>query len=186
LIVAQTMVLICAVCGLALFLYVHAFSYRRLRHQERSLDREDTRSDRADAAARPGTQLAIDAAPLGAPTRDALFYLYHEQVRRFLDAKIDIMRSAAETQNRILLMQAEVVRDTGKEATPPMLEMRPGGDCELAIPPRRDGAALLGDQLSAARRETERHLSEIDRQIRALPGPSLDRWVAAQAGQSAD
>lgn len=186
LIVAQAMVLICAVCGLSLFLYVHVFSFRRLRRQERTFNREDARADREVVTAQAGTQLAVAGGGLGAPTQEALFYLYHEQVRRFIDAKIDIMRSAAETQNRIMLIQAEVVRDGGGEPAPMMLEARSDGGCEVAMPARRSAAALLDEQLRAARGETERHLSAIDQQIRTLPGPSLDHWVAAQAGQTAD
>lgn len=185
LIVAQTMVLICAVCGLLMFLYIHVFSFRRLRRQERRMNREDARDDRASAAVEPQAQTVVPALSAGA-SQEALFNLYHEQVRRFIDAKIDIMRSAAETQNRILVIQAEAIRDGAVEPAPLLLEAGADGSCAVAVPVARHGVSRLSEQLHLARRETEHHLSEIDQQIRSLPGPSLDQWVTAQARQSAD
>jgi len=177
LIVAQTMVLICAACGLTMFLYVHLFSYRRLRRQERRLDRDEARSDRETAAApEPGCQLAaVGMAP--AQAEAALFYLYQEQVRRFIDAKIDIMRSAAEAQNRILVIQAETAREAAAHPAPPTFDI--DADGAATLPARREGPAPFFDQLRVVRAETERHLADIDDQIRALPGPSLNQWAAA-------
>ena len=44
------------------------------------------------------------------------------------------------------------------------------------MPARRSASSLLADQLRMVRNETERHLAEIDQQIRALPGPSRLFW----------
>jgi len=186
LIVAQTMVLICAVCGLLMFIYIHVFSYRRLHRAERRMNRDDAREDRELANAQPQSQAVMLAMPAGA-SQEALFYLYHEQVRRFIDAKIDIMRNAAETQNRILLIQAEAMKNGAMEPGPLLLEARSGdGEYEVAVPARQGNVSMLSEQLRTARSETERHLSEIDQQIRSLPGPSLDQWVMAQARHTAD
>ena len=183
LIVAQTMVLSCAAVGLLMFLYIHLFSFRRLRHHERRIDRDEARADRDLAATpEPGTQLAsVGMAP--AQSEAALFYLYQEQVRRFIDAKIDIMRSAVETQNRIMVIEAETVRNAAALPAPPTIEIAANGELArehaLIVPARRSASSLLADQLRMVRNETERHLAEIDQQIRALPGPSLDHWAAA-------
>ncbi len=189
-VVAQTMFLVVAACGLMMFLYIHLFSYRRLRHHERRLDRDDARADRQMAGPpEPGTQLAaIGMAP--AQAEAALFYLYQEQVRRFIDAKIDIMRSAAETQNRIMVIQAETVRNAAALPGPHMithlaartLDISADGDIDVdraeMVPTVRANAQPLTEQLCTVRSETERHLAEIDEQIRALPGPSLQQWAA--------
>ncbi|MEI6559761.1 MAG: hypothetical protein WCO00_15260 [Rhodospirillaceae bacterium] len=183
LIVAQTMVLTCAACGLVMFLYIHLFTFRRLRHQERRFDRDEARADRElGAAAEPGTQLAV-AGMMPAQTEAAMFYLYQEQVRRFIDAKIDIMRNAAETQNRIMVIQAETLRNTASRPALQTIDIDLDGsqiaDGPTMLPARREEAFPLSDQLRAARAETERHLAEIDQQIRSLPGPSLNQWVNA-------
>ncbi|MEI8395456.1 MAG: hypothetical protein WCF85_12015 [Rhodospirillaceae bacterium] len=181
-IVAQTMVLTCAVCGLLMFIYINLFSYRRLRRQERQLDRADDRIDRVQAEA--STAMVVSGMN-GAFGQEALFYLYQEQVRRFIDAKIDIMRSSAETQNRILLMQAEVVRNSSAQPSGPMLlEASPSGEMLPATIPQssspRPEIMMLSEQMRTARAETDRHLAAIDEQMRSLPGPSIDHWVAAQ------
>ncbi|MEI7607022.1 MAG: hypothetical protein WCJ64_06530 [Rhodospirillaceae bacterium] len=181
LVVAQTMVLVCAGCGLMMFLYVHLFSYRRLRRQEHRLDRDEARADRAEAAVpEPGTALAAPGlAP--AQTEAALFCLYQEQVRRFIDAKIDIMRAAADTQNRLVLIHAETEREAvrrGGTIIDIVPEEGPVGGGTL-LPARREQTIGVFDQLRTVRSETERHLAEIDQQIRALPGPSLHQWAVA-------
>ena len=180
LIVAQTMVLTCAACGLLMFLYIHLFSFRRLRHHERRIDRDEAWADRslAQGEAKAGTQLApVGMAPEQAEA--ALFYLYQEQVRRFIDAKIDIMRSAVETQNRIMVIQAETVRNAAALPAPHLIEIDAEGAASLPALLREREPAPLADQLHTVRAEAERHLAEIDQQIRALPGPSLGQWTAA-------
>ena len=197
LVIAQSMVLICAVCGLAMYLYIHVFSFRRLRHQERRFGREDANEARANAKADTETQVAVITAGAGYG-RDALFYLYQEQIRRFIDAKIDILRASAETQNRILLMEAEAIRDG--VALPPPCRFEPATitatndtdtDVVVMVPvpfpaPAPQEPSLLSERFQAVRRETERNLAEIDQQIRSLPGPSLDHWVMAETLRSAD
>ncbi len=176
------MVLVCAACGLTLFVYIHVFSYRRLRHQDRHLDREEARADRAMMALPEATTQPAVVGMAPAQAEAALFYLYQEQVRRFIDAKIDIMRSAAETQNRILVIQAETVRNAAAlpaphMPSPHMIEIN--GDGSAALPARLTEAAPMVEQLHTVRTETERHLAEIDQQIRSLPGPSLTQWTTA-------
>ena len=168
-----------------MFLYVHLFSYRRLRRQEHRLDRDEARADRAEAAVpEPGTALAAPGlAP--AQTEAVLFCLYQEQVRRFIDAKIDIMRAAADTQNRLVLIHAETEREAVRrggtiiDLEPEALDPEGAPLRSALLPARREQTAGVFDQLRTVRSETERHLAEIDQQIRALPGPSLHQWAAA-------
>ena len=124
--------------------------------------------------------------------QEALFYLYEEQVRRFIDAKIAIMRTSAETQNRILLMQAEVGIGISSPHAPLLLEsaLRNGRDAHPVNVPAvcqndadqgnagRDELGLqLAQQAQNVRSETKRHLAEIERQMRSIPGASIDQWV---------
>ena len=177
LVIAQGMVLICASCGLLMYLYIHVFSFRRLRHQERRLDRDESRLDREMAvSSETGSKLtAVGMAP--AQTEAALFYLYQEQLRRFIDAKIDIMRSSAETQNRIMVIEAETVRNAAGRLPPPQIDIDQNGNAVLPVV--REEVRPLSDKLHTVRTETERHLAEIDEQMRSLPGPSLNQWTAA-------
>ena len=82
-------------------------------------------------------------------TQEMLYYMYQDQLRRFIDAKIDIMKSSIDTQNKILLMQAKATIETGFT---PMVE-----------------------QYQLAREEAAKYLDYIDHQIEDLPGATKDQ-----------
>jgi hypothetical protein len=196
--VTQSLIVISSLCGILFFIYVNFFSYVRLQLDKRRMVREAQEEE--DMAARAANERNLPALPAfnREAAEESMYYLYQEQVRRLIDAKIDIMRSMAETQNRIALVQAEVVRlNTEKELC---LVQNGGGADQLCLPANEDGEAapksaevvvfqpkdkamssLLAQQ-QAMRDEAERRLMDIDAQIRSLPGASLDRWVAAQTG----
>ncbi len=178
LIVAQSMALTCAGCGLLMFIYIHFFSYRRLRYQGRHMECDEARNNRQmEVASDPGQQIAlVGMAPAQADA--ALFYLYQEQVRRFIDAKIDILRNAAETQNRILVIQAETVRNASLQSGSPMIEI--DTKCDAMLPAVHREVSSLFNQFHEVRGNVERNLADIDEQIRSLPGPSLSQWASSQ------
>ncbi len=204
-IVAQGVLLLGSAVGIALFVYANVFIFKRLL----GFDKRITRQEAIELAAIPATPqpvttqvLMIDSNPRGA--EETLYLLYQEQLRRFIDAKIDIMRSTAETQNQVMLLQAQAMCNATAQREPLTLEygargqtgihylpaMVPaGGDSannqNLMVPGRRDVLDTLLDQHEVIRDETKRRLEEIDEQMRSLPGPSMAGWAMASAFQGA-
>ncbi|MEI6558732.1 MAG: hypothetical protein WCO00_10020 [Rhodospirillaceae bacterium] len=179
---AQSMVIIFCLCGLLMFLYVHLFSTRRIKRLAVELRRGDVRQDGGD----PG--LAGEALPrLAAPTLRDLIYLQQEQVRRITDAKIEIIRSAANTENQMLLMHARAACDGRGAPGPQTIEMRAlrgpaavadgcatvlvvteaGDDDEARAVQGR--VPQLRDYLQASRAQTRHHLAEVDQHFGSWP-----------------
>ncbi len=173
-IIAQVMLLIAAGAALFMYMYVHMFSLRRLRRHGRQIDRAEDREAREAALA--NEHLAL-AGPSAAQREDAVFYLYHEQVRRFIDAKIDIIRSAADTQNRILLLQAKEACERGRVTGPVLIGVRAVGETAQPVHNEaehgvgRDNGLLLSDSLEKARLQVQSQLDVIDQQMHGLPNP---------------
>lgn len=110
---AITQILVVAACaaGLFVFIFVNWFTFRRLQHEHRRVleDKIERPIDRVQLVyAEEDSRLSIEA--MEREKEMALFYMHQEQVRRLLDAKIDVIRNTAETHNRIALVQAEVVK----------------------------------------------------------------------------
>lgn len=136
---AQILLFVAAITGLLTISYVHLF-------MGRSLTRYGLRRDGArnvqDAGASP---------PTPTPPPAALVYERQEQIGRLLQAKIDIIRGAVETRNRMLLLQAQAAC----EGTP-------------ALP--------LHDMREEVRGIAGAHLAAIDQQIDSLrPAPTGSR-----------
>lgn len=205
LVVAQGVMLFGGLMGLFLFVYANAFIVKRLVRADRRIGREEVRMEAAQLQAGASTSTAVSTQlalpePSGRNTEEALYLMYQEQVRRFIDAKIDIMKSTAETQNRILLLQAQAMASTTVHHGPAQIEGAAGGrggihylpamtaaagDAdEMAVPAKRDVLSVLMEQHEVLRSEARDRLDEIDHQIRTLPGPSMDAWVMAQAHQT--
>ncbi len=202
-IVAQGVLLLGSAVGIALFVYANVFIFKRLL----GFDKRISRQEAIDLADMPTTSQAvttqvvmIDANPRS--TEESLYLMYQEQLRRFIDAKIDIMRSTAETQNRVMLLQAQAMCNTTAQRAPLTLEssaarrdgihylptMVPAGgdagtDDDVMVPGRRDVLGVLMEQHEVIRDETKRRLEEIDEQMRSLPGPSMAGWAMAGACQ---
>lgn len=205
--ISQSLVVISCLCGILFFIYVNFFSYARLQLDKRRMIREANEEERR--AVEADRQAALPALPAfnREQAEESMYYLYQEQVRRLIDAKIDILRSMSDTQNRIALMQAEVARNTSQRDLL-MVQSRVAGQEVLSLPEpaaegeyaddHRDAEVLQGgsvvvfkpreramnsliEQQKLAREEAERRLAMIDEQMRSLPGASLDRWVASQS-----
>ncbi len=104
----QLLVLTACTVGILAFVYVNWFTYRGLRREQKRADLEDQFAEGLTFRNEdPDPQLEqIDLQR----REEALFYMHQEQVRRLFDAKLDLIRSSADTQNKISLIQAEVVR----------------------------------------------------------------------------
>ncbi len=203
-IVAQGVLLLGSVVGLVLFVYANLFIFKRLLGFDKRISRQEAISLAAMPAA-PQTAVSTQVVMIDANPRDTeetLYLMYQEQLRRFIDAKIDIMRSTAETQNRVMLLQAQAMCNASAQRGPLTLDSRadregirylpamvPAGDDgeesdEMMVPARRDPLGALMEQHEVIRDETKRRLAEIDEQMRTLPGPSLNGWAMATAHQS--
>ena len=209
-IVAQGVLLLGSAVGIVLFVYANLFIFKRLLGFDKRISRQEAVA-LAEMPAAPQTAVStqvvmIDANPRS--TEETLYLLYQEQLRRFIDAKIDIMRSTAETQNRVMLLQAQaqahMVCNTTAEREPLTIEssatgrdgirylptMVPAGgdggeaDDDVMVPGRRDVLGALMEHHEIIRDETKRRLEEIDEQMRSLPGPSIAGWAMANAHQS--
>ena len=131
------------VCGLLMFLYVHLFSAGQLtRHIQQQISGD----------ARQGSGEFGPALP-PVLSQQALLALYREQMSRLVDAKIHIIRSAADTENRVLLMQAKASLESGHRPSHPVI----------------DGSAQ-GDYLQVTQSRAAHHLAELDQQIQSIPG----------------
>ena len=202
-VVAQGVLLLGSVVGLVLFVYANVFIFKRLVGSDKRISRQEAVA-LAEIPATPQTAVStqvvmIDANPRS--TEETLFLLYQEQLRRFIDAKIDIMRSASETQNRVMLLQAQAMCNSTVQREPLTIEnsaasrdgirylptMVPAGsdaeeaDEEVMVPARRDVLGVLMEHHEAVRDETRRRLEEIDEQMRSIPGPSMNGWAMANA-----
>jgi|GEM_PF-3861404 len=102
----QLLILVACTAGLAVFVFINWITYRRLHRDPGVLD------------AQPVTVL-VQAAPqiesrsegFSEEERErALFYMHQEQIRRLCDAKIEVVKSVVATQNRIAVIQADVIR----------------------------------------------------------------------------
>ena len=202
-IVAQAVLLTGSVVGLALFVYANVFIFKRLLASDEIISRRESIdiATLPTVAAAPQTAVStqmviIDANPRS--TEETLFLLYQEQLRRFIDAKIDIMRSTSETQNRVMLLQAQAMCNATNHAVPLAIESLPRpsvGTSTLPTiapyqaeaeegamePARRHVLGALMEHHETIRDETRRQLEEIDLQMRNLPGPSMAGWVMANA-----
>ena len=191
--VAEGIMLAGAAFGVIVFIYANVFIVRRLYGHDRRLSRTEAMACQAAAATTLPSTEVISTEPSLAVSQEAMFYLYHEQVRRFIDAKIDIMRSTAETQNRIMLMQAQAVCTGAVPAPALMIEAGEARDTRMAMvpacveetAPRSGLIAAIAEQHRMLRTEAKRHLDEIDHQIRSLPGPSPEVWMMAQVHEHA-
>jgi len=203
LIVAQGVMLFGGMMGLFLFLYANVFIVKRLVRADRRISRVEVQMEAAVTEPQTSTAVSTQVALpelAGRNVEDALYLMYHEQVRRFIDAKIDIMKSTAETQNRILLLQAQAMASTTVQRGPAMIETGTGDrgairylpamkaesedEDDLAVPGKRDVLSVLMEQHEVLRSQAQDRLEEIDHQIRSLPGPSMDAWAMAQAHQT--
>lgn len=202
--VAQGVLLMGSAVGIVLFVYANLFIFKRLLGFDKRISRQEAIAlagmPTAPQTAVSTQVLMIDANPRS--TEETLYLMYQEQVRRFIDAKIDIMRSTAETQNRVMLLQAQAMAATTTQREPLTIEssasrdgihylptMVPaGGDGgsandDLMVPGRRDVLGALMEHHEVIRDETKRRLEEIDEQMRSLPGPSMAGWTMANAYQ---
>ena len=206
-VVAQGVLLMGSLVGIVLFVYANVFIFKRLLGFDKRISRQEAIA-LAEMPAAPQTAvttqvLMIESNPRS--TEETLFIAYQEQLRRFIDAKIDIMRSTAETQNRVMLLQAQAMCNTTAQRAPLTIEsssagrdgihylptMVPAGgdmgedeDGEMTVPGRRDVLGTLMEHHEVIRDETQRRLEEIDEQMRSLPGPSMAGWAMAGAHQS--
>ncbi len=207
-IVAQGVLLFGSVVGLFLFVYANVFIFKRLLGFDKRISRQEAIA-LAETPTTANTTVTTQVVMFDSNPRDTaetLFLLYQEQLRRFIDAKIDIMRSTAETQNRVMLLQAQAMCNTTAQRTPLTIEsaaanrdsirylptMVPAGgdmvtsddsmsgdDMDLMVPGRRDVLGALMEHHEVIRTETKRQLDEIDEQMRTLPGPSMEGWAMA-------
>jgi len=203
--VAQGVLLMGSVVGIVLFVYANVFIFKRLLGFDKRITRQEAIA-LAEMPTAPQTAVStqvvmIDANPRS--TEETVYLMYQEQLRRFIDAKIDIMRSTAETQNRVMLLQAQAMCNTTAQPAQLTIESSSGGrdgihylptmvpaggdggsaNDDLMVPGRRDVLGALMEHHEVIRDETKRRLEEIDEQMRTLPGPSMAGWAMANAHQ---
>ncbi len=209
-----TQVLVLAACsiGLFAFIFVNWFTYRRLRFEQRRAE--------AEKIERPAGLGLADQGYDQTPGRDidlqqrdqALFYMHQEQVRKIFDAKLEIIKSAADAQHKISVIQAEVLKlkaekdfklledrsDMGDEEAmvligqpaasvenlPSTVDSDDSGNGVANLPANVNDyermMQFLAEQQERTKVDVQSRLDELDAQLRALPGQSVDRWVKAQ------
>ncbi len=196
--VAQGVLLMGSLVGIVLFVYANVFIFKRLLGFDKRISRQEA-IQLAEMPAVPQTAvttqvLMIESNPRS--TEETLYIAYQEQMRRFIDAKIDIMRSTAETQNRVMLIQAQAMANATVQPAhltlengrrdnvhylPTMVSAGDDGEEDLMVPAKRDVLGALMEQHEVIRDHTQRQLEEIDAQMRTLPGPSMAGWAMANA-----
>jgi len=212
---AYSQILVVAACtiGLVLFVFVNYFVIRRLQ--------ADDRRNRM-AMNQPIVAVVAEVVPNRSPEdieREkelALFYMHQEQVRRLVDAKIEVIKDSSRTNNQIAIIQAEVAKihaekevrliESGVIPTEPkmlaiehdrLIEVEEDQHGELVVQDR-DGAnpwgqrvpdeflGSLARQQRAVRNESERQLAELEEQMQGLPGRSMGGWVKSQLDSTRD
>jgi uncharacterized small protein (DUF1192 family) len=146
--------------------------------------------------------------PLGLSEEErerALFYQHQEQVRRLFDAKIDLVKSTIETQNRIAVIQAEVIKIEAEKGESPaaqqlltaptdIQEEVPSGTAVVSLTPESEENVEAGLRVAAMSRLREESLRlaadakdklvEIDDHIRLVASQDdkmMERWVKEQS-----
>lgn len=132
---SQILVVAAVTIGLVLFIFVNYFVVRRLQLDER---RSRMNIEQPNAVSMEEVTPQRSPEEIERERELALFYMHQEQVRRLVDAKIDIIKDSAETNNKIALIQAEVAKINAEKevrmiesgmspAQPQMLSLAHGG-----------------------------------------------------------
>ncbi|CAK0779324.1 hypothetical protein CCP2SC5_80030 [Azospirillaceae bacterium] len=194
------LVLIAAMGGIIFLLFIKLLSFKGLRYdqeqakQQRIMTPEQRIAERAEIA-------RIEREEQSRLMQEqSLFYMHQEQVKRFFDAKLEIVRSITDAQNRISVIQAEIARTRidgemrmieygHKQRTDNNTQYDPENDPDLEA--MRKAKIVHEEQLhemirlqEATKYEAERRLMDLDNEIRRLPGASIDNWVGHQLLES--
>lgn len=214
---AQVLILLAIGVGLVGFAFMQYFTYRGLRRDAkhaayqrknpRLVDVHQTAQGRViDRLTNQEEEVA--PAESGTSRNQALFYLHQEQMRRFMDAKLEILRATVDTQNKISLLKAEIARLKAERDFKQAEGGHAGEQTRYALAQPADGSSPTGnvtgngsdnlsrlierheetlDALIASqqeiKQEAEEKLQALESELKALPGSSPEAWAEEQLGR---
>jgi hypothetical protein len=128
----------------------------------------------------------------------SMFEFHQERIRRYYDAKFEVIRSINEVHSRIAIINAGLARsrmeselrmiEYGQKARVEHGDEEAGREMALLDTTRRiheEQMLLQLQQQEAVKADAERRLAMLDQEMRAMPGASVEGWVSHQLLESA-
>jgi len=207
---AQVLILLAIAVGLIGFMFMQYFTYRGLRRDAKQAELKRQNPRLVDVHQTSHGQIIdrlSDRQEETVPSEDhsgknqALYYLHQEQMRRLMDAKLEMIRSTIETQNKISLLKAEVARLKAERDYKQAEPGQAGEQTRHALVEPPEGAAAAGngtdnlgrlieqheqtlealiDAQKDLKQEVEERIQVLESEIKAMPGSSPEAWATEQ------
>jgi len=186
--VQTSILLIIGVCiaGIVFFAYLKIYLFVRYRRLHDQAMREAEARAVRETEARQQLQENQHDQEESRRRGQVLFLMHQEQVRRLIDAKIDVVRTLAAAQARLTTVRAELIQrhseillriaETGQGD---------GSAASTALAEAHNQLALILEQHQQLKADAEQRLATIEAEMRALPGTSGEGWVAAVYSENA-
>ena len=136
------------------FFYANYYIFYGLKAGKKKLDRMDTGITETHIIRE---QIIVPALPVFDENqmRRELFYLYQEQIKDYVSAKVNILRDLSSTSNKLLLTQAELVKN-------------------------QTNIQRVIDINEKIKNDTEDKLEQLSDDIKNIKFSSMDMWVEHQ------